>query len=51
MWLAQEDLWVRKELLNVVREALDSVSRCENEASFKPVEIPEALRKKMEAAL
>jgi hypothetical protein len=40
-WLAQEDLWVQRELLNIVKAAQDSVGKFENVALFKPVEIPE----------
>jgi hypothetical protein len=31
-WLAQESLWVRRELLKVIRAALDSMGQCKQEA-------------------
>ncbi len=34
VWLAQEDFWVKRELLKIIREALDKYAR------FQPVEFP-----------
>ena len=42
VWLAQEDLWVQNELLDVVKAALDSAAKFENVANFKRVDIPRA---------
>lgn len=42
VWLAQEDLWVQNELLNVIKAALDSAAKFQNVARFKLVEIPKA---------
>jgi hypothetical protein len=42
MWLAQEDLWVQRELLGIVKDALESARWFENVANFKRVEIPKA---------
>jgi hypothetical protein len=39
VWLAQEDLWVQRELLNVMKAAQESVGKFENVAVFKPLEV------------
>jgi hypothetical protein len=36
IWLAQEDFWVKREMLKIIREALDTYSR------FTPVPIPDS---------
>jgi hypothetical protein len=41
LWLTQEDIWVQRELLNVVKAALDSVAKFQDLAVFQPVEIAE----------
>ncbi len=48
-WLAQEDVWVQRELVYVVRAALDSASQFENVAHFKQIEIPKADLDKLNA--
>jgi hypothetical protein len=48
-WLAQEDIWVQREMLNIVAAALGSASYFENVAHFKPVEIPKAELDKLNA--
>ncbi len=35
-WFAQEDLWVKRELLHSVREAIDNVARFERDDKYKP---------------
>jgi hypothetical protein len=42
VWYAQEDLWVQRELLGIVKDALESARWFENVANFKRVEIPKA---------
>jgi hypothetical protein len=38
VWLAQEDFWVKRELLNVVKAALDAVARFDDVTHFKVIE-------------
>ncbi len=49
IWLAQEDLWVQSELLDVVRDALVSAARFENVVNFKRVDIPKTELEKLSA--
>jgi hypothetical protein len=42
VWLAQEDVWVQNELVNVIAAALDSARRFEPVAIFRRIEIPRA---------
>jgi hypothetical protein len=50
VWLSQEDIWVQREMVNIVRSALDSASRFENVAHFKHVEIPKSELDKLSGA-
>src|SRR5262249_40159518 len=50
VWLTQEDIWVQRELFNVVKAALDSVAKFQDLAVFQRVEIPDADKPKEDRA-
>jgi hypothetical protein len=49
-WYAEEDIWVQRELLNIVKAAAESASKFEDVARFKLEEISKAEREKLSAA-
>jgi hypothetical protein len=50
-WLAQEDIWVKREMLHVIRTAIDTAAHCERASVFKRAELPGLDAKLPEGAL